>query len=64
MGNRVQYIVEVPSGEVIWVSYGEKSSLISYNMIKYDQPKGYWFFHQSKRNNIENILKYERVMAT
>ena len=64
MGKRIQYIVEIPSGEIIWVSYSEKSMLIAYNMLNYDSLKAYWFFHQSKRQAIDDLLKYERKMVT
>jgi hypothetical protein len=64
MGDRVQYIVEVPSGEILWLTYSEKSMLISYNMLNYDSFKGYWFFHVQKRKAIDEILKYERKMVT
>jgi len=64
MAKKDCYIVEVPSGEIIWVTYGEKNMLIAYNMLSYSKPKGYWFFHEIKRKTIDDLLKYERKMVT
>lgn len=60
--NRDEYIVEVPTGDIIWISYHEKNMLLAYNMLGYQKGEDYWFFHNIKRKNIENILEYNRKM--
>lgn len=59
-----EYIVEVPSGEVIWITRSVRNILLSYNMISYDVNKKYYFFNQIKRKEIENIINYETMMVT
>jgi len=59
-----EYIVEVPTGEVIWITRSIRNILLSYNMISYDVNKKYYFFNQIRRKEIENIINYETMMVT
>lgn len=54
----MEYIVEIDSGEVIWISYSIKNILNSYNMLGYDK-RGFHFFNKLKRNQIFEIINYE-----
>ena len=55
------YIVERPSGELIWLSKSEMRVLSDYSLIRYDSAKNYWWFTENKRTGIETLLKYERT---
>lgn len=57
----MRYIVEIPSGEIIWMSYSIFNILSAYNMLGYDH-KGFHFFNQSKKDQIIEIIKYESKM--
>jgi len=63
MGRKPEYIVEVPSGDVIWISYNEKNMLCAYNFLSYDLKKDFFFFHYGKRKEIDEILDYERKLV-
>ena len=62
--NRDEYIVEVPTGDIIWISYSEKNILLAYNLLGYQKGDNYWFFHNLKRKDIQRIIDYERLIAT
>lgn len=62
--NSKQYIVEVPTGEIIWVTKYEMRVLSDYSMIRYESIKNYWWFYRNKRSEIEKLLKYERSSVT
>lgn len=55
---KVNYIVEIDSGEVIWVSYCVKNILNSYNLLGYDK-RGFYFFSKYKKKEILKIIDYE-----
>jgi hypothetical protein len=59
-----EYIVEVPSGEIIWITKSVKNILLSYNMINYDVNKKFYFFNSIKRRDIDNIINYETMMVS
>lgn len=54
-----EYIVDIESGEVIWISYNVKNILSAYNLIGYDVKRKFLFFSHSKRKEIIEIIKYE-----
>ena len=55
----MDYIVQIDSGEVIWVSYSVKNILIAYYMLGYDK-RGFHFFSKSQRKEIFKIIDYEK----
>lgn len=59
----MRYIVEVPSGEIIWVPYSIFNILAAYNMLGYDK-RGFHFFVNSKRKEVNEIIKYESKMVS
>jgi len=42
-----QYVVEEPSGEIIWVTKREMRLLSDYSMIRYIPSKNIWVFYTS-----------------
>jgi hypothetical protein len=63
MQEKDQYIVELPTGDVIWITLDEKRMLSDYGYIFYDSIKNYWWFKTSRRFDIEHVLNFERKMA-
>jgi hypothetical protein len=55
-----QYIVEVPSGEIMWVTKAEKRMLSDFQLIKYESGKNFWYFISQKKTNIKNVLEHQR----
>ncbi len=63
MKREMRYIVEVPSGEIIWVPYSIFNILSAYNMLGYDK-RGFHFFNHQKRKQVNEIINYESKMVS
>jgi hypothetical protein len=59
-----EYIVEHPTGEVIYVSKKEKILLSDYGYIRYEAIKNIYLFRSNKRQMIDETLYYERKNVT
>lgn len=57
-----EYIVDITTGEVIFLPKYIKNILISYNILGYDQ-QGFYYFHRSQIDEIIEIIKYETLFV-
>lgn len=64
MDQRADYIVEIPSGEIIWINKYEKRVLSDHSLIRYEAIKNIWLFRSNKRKEIEEILRQERYLSS
>ena len=62
--DNMEYIVEHPTGEVIYISKREKILLSDYGYIRYEAIKNIYLFRSNKRQVIDEILHYERKNVT
>lgn len=58
------YIVDIETGEVIYLSYNNKNILYAYNLLSYDPERRFSFFKHTKKTQILKILKYENIKVT
>jgi hypothetical protein len=63
MGKKSEYIVDMQSGEVIWISRSVKSILLAYCMLGYDVKRKFYFFSHYRRKEILEIINYESQMV-
>lgn len=64
MKKEKEYIVDIITGEVIWVSYSTKNILLAYNYLGFDTKRKIYFFNTKNREKIMNVIRYEDTMVS
>lgn len=64
MSKKTEYIVDISTGEVIWISRGVKAVLLAYYMLGYDSKRCFYFFTSYRKREIMEIINYESTMVT
>jgi hypothetical protein len=63
MEKKTEYIVDIHTGEVIWLTKGLKTMLICYCMVGYDIERKFYFFTESQRKDVLQLIAYESTMV-
>lgn len=56
-----EYIVDIKTGEVFWVSHGILQILLSYYMVNFDINKKMYYFNHNRRKEVLQLIAYENI---